>query len=131
MELLNEPLTFISYSHRDADWAREFAETLRARGLRIWFDQFNVELGASISHSLEEALRDSGALVLVLDSESIRSPWFSFELGLALSTGKRVIAVVPEDLDLAQLPAALRSRRFLLKHSPRDTAEELVGEIAA
>ncbi|HRC87738.1 MAG TPA: toll/interleukin-1 receptor domain-containing protein [Thermoanaerobaculia bacterium] len=128
---MREPLAFISYSHQDADWARAFARSLQDLGLQVWFDEFKVRPGELVGQSVEEALRESEALILVLSEESLQSPWLNFELGLALGTGKRLVAIVPGDLDPAKLPPALRSRRFLIRHSPEETAEAFAAQTAA
>jgi len=53
-----------------------------------------------------------------------------FEVGAALGMGKSIVAIVPEEFDVSQLPQSLRLRRPLTKHSPQATAEELVSETA-
>jgi hypothetical protein len=38
-----EPRVFVSYSHKEADWAREFAQALSQRRLQVWIDQLAVD----------------------------------------------------------------------------------------
>ena len=40
-----KPKIFVSYSHKEADWAKEFAQALSQRGLRVWIDQLAVKAG--------------------------------------------------------------------------------------
>ena len=42
---MEKPRVFISHSALDADWARSFAQALKQRGVAVWFDEFDVDLG--------------------------------------------------------------------------------------
>jgi len=127
---MHKPTVFISYPHSDEHWAREFAESLKGHGLSVWFDKFVIQPGESFRDALEKGLRDSDLIVTLISPESVHRPNLFFELGAALGMGKRIVAIVPEDFDVSQLPQSLRLRRTLRKHSPQATAEELVSETA-
>lgn len=116
---------FISHAASDREWAREFATEMHDLGANVWFDDFNIGPGDSISDSLEKALRESEIVVLPITRESLNNSNFFFELGAAMSMNKKVIPIVAEDVDRSQLPASLTGVRFLKRRSPRDTAEEL------
>ena len=119
---------FISYPSSDEHWAREFAESLKSHGLSVWFDKFIVQPGESLRDALEKGLRDSDVIVTLISPESVTRPSLLFEVGAALGMGKSIVAIVPEEFDVSQLPQSLRLRRTLTKHSPQATAEELVSE---
>jgi len=122
-----KPRVFVSYSHKEAAWAKEFAQALSQRGLQVWIDQLAVQAGESIREAVEKGLRESDIFVTLIDPSTLSSPSLFFELGAAIGLGKRVVAVVPEDFDLSQLPLPLRTRRFLIKRAPEVTADELLG----
>jgi hypothetical protein len=128
---MHNPQVFISHSISDREWARAFAEALKGRGFAVWFDEFEIEVGDSMEDALTSALRDSDVLVTVLDPRMLNTPTLFFELGAALGTGKRVVAIVPRDLDPSALPIELRRRRYLLRDSPQETAEELSHALTA
>lgn len=119
---------FISYSHEDRDWAREFADALKHLGLDPWFDQYRIRAGESLTEALEKGLRESDVIVLLISPESAKKPWVFLEVGAALGMGKKVLDIVPGDFDLSQLPLPLRLRKYRIKRSPQATAEELVAE---
>jgi hypothetical protein len=119
---------FISYSHNDQEWAKEFASSLRARGVDVWFDLWSIAPGEPISTAIEQGLRNSDAIVILLTSERARRPTEFFELGAALGLGKRIVPIVASDVELADVPPPFRARRFLKKESPEDTADELLAE---
>ena len=122
-----KPRIFVSYSHKEADWAKEFAQALSQRGLQVWIDQLAVKAGESIREAVEKGLRESDVFVTLIDPSSLSSPSLFFELGAAIGMGKRVVAIVPEDFDPSHLPLPLRARRFLIKRAPEATASELLG----
>ncbi|MCI0560908.1 MAG: toll/interleukin-1 receptor domain-containing protein [Nitrososphaera sp.] len=122
---------FISYSHRDREWVRKFVNRLIEAGLRVWIDEKDIALGEPIIVRLEEALRSSDTLVFVLGPENIKSPNSYFELGAALGMGKRIIAVVSGNVPLEDLPAPIRSRRYLIMESPEETAREVAEALTA
>ena len=128
---LDRQQVFISYSHRDADWARSFAEELKKRGLEVWLDQFRVRAGESLADALESGLRSSDVFVTLIDPDYPRRPAVLFELGAAIGMGKKVVGIVPRDFPVTQLPAELRVRRYLNRDSPEETAQELSQSLTA
>jgi len=122
---------FISHSSRDTAWARSFARALKERGVRAWFDEFELQPGEPRQDAIETALRNSDVLVPLVDPESNWKPNLFFELGLAIGTGKRVVPIVPKDLDPEILPVNVRHRLFLIRDTPEQTAEELYTTLQA
>jgi hypothetical protein len=122
---------FISHSPEDADWARSFAQALKERGVSVWFDEFDVRPGESVRDALEAGLRESDVLVALVDAEAPGKPNFFFELGAALGMGKKVVPIVPKNLDPSALPLDVRLRRYLIRDTPELTAEELSNTLKA
>jgi hypothetical protein len=121
---MEKPSVFISRSARDADWARQFAQALKKRGVTVWIDDLDVHPAESVRDALESGM----ALV---DSEYPAKPNLFFELGAAIGMGKKVVSIVPRDLDSNNLPLDVRLRRYLMRDSPEQTAEELSNTLAA
>jgi len=117
---------FLSYSHKEADWAKEFAKALADHDVQVWIDQFEVKAGEPVSQAIEKGLRESDLFVVLIDPDNVKTPSLLFELGAAIGMGKRVVAIVPKDFDPSKLPLPLRARRFLVKERPSTTANELV-----
>jgi hypothetical protein len=128
---MEKKTVFISHSAGDADWARSFAQALKERGVSVWFDEFDVRPGESVRDALEAGLRSSDVLVALLDANSPSRANLFFELGAALGMGKRVVAIVPKDLDPSVLPLDVRLRRYLIRETPEQTAEELSNTLQA
>jgi TIR domain len=128
---MDNPQVFISYSSSNADWARSFAEALKGRGVRVWFDQFDIPAGESWRDALEAGLRASDVFVTLLEPENFHRPNLFFELGAAIGMRKKVVAIVPKGTEPSQLPIELRLRRYLVRDSPDETAEELSHALTA
>jgi hypothetical protein len=91
----------------------------------VWIDDLDVRPGESLRDALESGLRGSDVLVAVVDPEYPAKPNLFFELGAAISMGKKFVSIVPKDLDPNSLPLDVRLRRYLIQDSPEQTAEEL------
>jgi hypothetical protein len=131
MRNMAERSVFISHSARDADWARSFARALKDRGVSVWFDEFEIRPGESFPDALEAGLRNSDVLVPLVDAESSWKPSLFFELGAAIGMGKRVVPIVPKGLDPNVLPLNVRQRRYLVRDTPEQTADELTNTLQA
>ena len=77
------------------------------------------------------ALRASKTLVLILSTQSVKSPWTFFELGAALADKKRIIPVVTGDVELTEIPMLLRQFQLLQESSPRQAGIRVAEAIAA
>ena len=122
---------FISYGHRDRQWVREFADELSNEGINAWMDEKDIKWDDSWEDKLEEALRRSETMVFIVDPESLTSSNSNFELGVALGAGKRLIAIVDRDVPVKDLPGPIRSRRYLTKERPKETARDVARALAS
>ena len=68
---------------------------------------------------------------LRLDQESSSKANLFFELGAAIGMGKRVVSIVPKGMDPGAPPLDVRLRRYLIRDTPEQTAEELSSTLQA
>ncbi|MFC9386593.1 toll/interleukin-1 receptor domain-containing protein [Streptomyces venezuelae] len=85
---------FVSYSRRDAAFARRLHEELAASLREVWVDWLDIEPSAKWRESIDEAIRGSDALIVLLSRDSLRSKYCWLECERALALGKRVLPVV-------------------------------------
>lgn len=114
---------FLSYSMRDKEWVSAFADSLRTADVRAWFDVSSLTPGDRWQDKIQEALRASKTLIVILSSHSIDSPWIFFELGAAIADKKRIIPIVTEDIGIERIPILLRQFQFLRETSPAKAGE--------
>lgn len=121
---------FVSYSHdrEDKEWTRQFVSALEKRDIDVWFDERNLVAGEKLIPAIERGLRNSDLVVMLLTEKNAGRPNVLFEYGAALGLGKRVVAIVPQEMSADKVPVALRLRRYLTKDNPEETAAKLLNE---
>src|SRR6185436_17334811 len=70
---------FLSHSSKDKAVVRPLAERLRADGLRVWLDDWEIRPGDSIPAKIEEGLEYSRVLVLCMSAQAFGSDWATLE----------------------------------------------------
>ncbi len=72
---------FISHASEDEDAiARPLADVLLDRGYTVWFDQYELVLGDSLTERIDEGLAQSKVGVVILSHEFFAKPWPRREL---------------------------------------------------
>lgn len=72
---------FVSYASEDkADIASPLASELRKRGLSVWFDDFELEVGSSLRESIERGLAASRFGIVIFSSAFFKKRWPTKEL---------------------------------------------------
>jgi hypothetical protein len=89
---------FVCHASEDKDAiARPLAETLRSKGLRVWYDEFTLTLGDSLSQSIDHGLAKSRFGVVILSPAFFKKQWPRKELdGLTakeISSGKVILPI--------------------------------------
>jgi hypothetical protein len=79
---------FISYSHKDSQYARTLANHLKRHGVNVWIDD-RIEYGSKWTSEIEKGLNDSQAVIVIMSSNSKESEWVQNELVYA--QGKKKI----------------------------------------
>ncbi|MEH2323941.1 MAG: TIR domain-containing protein [Nostoc sp.] len=89
---------FISHASEDKDdFVRPLAEKLQQKHYRIWYDEFSLTLGDSLSSSIDKGLKESRFGLIVISPKFIEKPWPQRELqGLVqkeLQYGKVILPI--------------------------------------
>ncbi|MBL8205364.1 MAG: toll/interleukin-1 receptor domain-containing protein [Blastocatellia bacterium] len=70
---------FLSHSSKDKPLVRDIAKRLRADGVRVWLDEWEIKPGDSIPAKIEEGLAQSRVLVLCMSAQAFSSDWGQLE----------------------------------------------------
>ncbi len=125
---------FLSYAMGDRLVARRLAEGLRAAGLRVWFDEWELAVGDSIVPRIEQAVATSDLLLVLLSPRSVESKWVQMELSsfLARELKDRAITLIPALIEDCEIPPVLADRQYLDLRKDFDKGlERLISQLRA
>jgi len=88
---------FLSYASQDADTARQIAETLRAVGIEVWFDQSELEGGDAWDRKIRQQIQSCALFVPIISPNTERRPegYFRLEWWLAEQRSFRMARGLP------------------------------------
>ncbi len=96
--------SFISYFSGDKAFAQKVDADLRQRGIRIWRDNAEIDVGDSISEKIEHALKRSYTFSIVLSKEALERPWVKEELRAAYNLRRaeelKILPLLYEDCEI-------------------------------
>ncbi|MFB8207784.1 toll/interleukin-1 receptor domain-containing protein [Streptomyces sp. NPDC056010] len=87
---------FISHAFEDKeDLVRPLAVALEQLDVRVWYDEFSLSLGDSLSASIDRGLKESRYCLIVISPNFIKKSWTEYEfrslLTLELGERKRIL----------------------------------------
>ncbi len=88
-ELFEYLSCFISYSSRDAEFAKRLHSDLEKAGVRSWFAPNDLKIGDKFRQKIDESIRAHEKLLLLLSAGSINSDWVASEVESALELERR------------------------------------------
>jgi hypothetical protein len=126
---------FISHATEDKETlVRPLALALQERGLRVWYDEFELKLGDSLRRKIDAGLAQSRFGVVVLSPAFFAKNWPQYELdGLVTRemTGQQVILPLWHKLSKSEVIAQSPSLADKIARNTADaTVEEIADEIA-
>lgn len=75
---------FISHASADKEFVDKLVKDLTGRGVDVWYDKFDIQLGDSVPGKINEGIADSKYFAIVLSPASVTSKWVTEELNAAL-----------------------------------------------
>ena len=72
---------FISHAFEDKDsFVRELAYELKRLGFKVWYDEFSLNIGNSLSSSIDKGIKNSLCGIVVLSPNFFNKKWTKEEL---------------------------------------------------
>lgn len=89
VHLMNEPvvrerLVYLAHATEDKEIVRPLAEGLMSRGIKVWYDNWEITPGDSLRRKMEEGLGNCTHFVVLLTETSIKKPWVNEEIDVGL-----------------------------------------------
>lgn len=105
---------FLSHSSKDKDIARRIASRLANHNIDVWFDEWEIRIGESITQKIEKGLKDSDFVAVVLTKHSVESKWVEKEwqsqIGEEADSGK--VKILPIWAGICNIPYLLKDKRY-------------------
>jgi len=86
---------FISYSHKDSEYAHRLADKVQAQGFNVWIDA-RLDYGSHWPLEIQKQLDSCDALILVMSPHSYDSEWVQNELARAKRKLKPIFPLLLE-----------------------------------
>ncbi len=125
------PRVFLSHATEDKDrFVLEFAGSLRAMGLDVWLDHWEIRPGDSLVEKIfEEGIGGADAVILVISSWSVDKPWVRQELDASVVARiQRGTLLIPVVLDGCEPPVSLQATLYI-RVDDLDELDEPVGKV--
>lgn len=127
---------FISHASEDKDAVvRPLAHALKAEGLSVWYDEFELRIGDSLRRKIDQGLGSSRFGVVVLSKSFFSKGWTNYELdGLVTRavSGEQVLLPVWHEVSKREVmgySASLADK--LARSTTTHTVEDIATEIAS
>ena len=101
---------FICYARKDQGFVLRLASELKARGVPIWLDQWDLLPGANYNKSIDAAIDACAKLLLVLSPDAVESTEVEGEWLRALTKKKPIVPVLARTCDVPRQCNALSNR---------------------
>jgi hypothetical protein len=122
---------FISHASEDKDdVVRPLAISLQSKGLKVWYDEFELKIGDSLRRKIDKGLANSRFGIVVLSKNFIRKGWTNYELDGIITksvSGEQIILPIWHNI----------TKQEVIDYSPsladklaRNTATYTIDEIA-
>jgi len=121
---------FISHASEDKDClVRPLAEELRKYGVDVWYDEFSLNLGDSLTESINKGLSNSKFGLLIISKAFFEKRWTDYELKSLLTkeiNGQKVILPVWHDVN----PQYVASKNLYLADKKAISSNEGIEKLA-
>lgn len=122
---------FISHASEDKDAVvRPLATALQNKGIRVWYDEFEMRIGDSLRRKIDQGLANSRFGIVVISSFFINKGWTNYELdGLMTKaiSGQQVLLPIWHNISKQEV---INFSPSLADKVARNTSQQTVQEIA-
>lgn len=105
---------FIAHASEDKKIVQKLADDLLNRGLLVWFDKWEIKVGDSLVEKINQGIKDSSFMAIVLSKNSIEKPWFKKEInaGFMKELENKGVYLLPLLLEECKIPPLLTDKKY-------------------
>ncbi|MFJ5491602.1 toll/interleukin-1 receptor domain-containing protein [Pectobacterium carotovorum] len=106
---------FLSHTSKDKPFVRRLRKDLLEHGVpKVWVDEAEIEVGDSLTAKIEEGMKETRYIGVVLSSESINAPWVKKELDIAINReiASNEVVVLPLLYEVCDIPSFLKGKLY-------------------
>ena len=122
---------FLSHTGVDKPFVRQLRTDLVAHGVpRVWLDEAEIDIGDSLIAKIEEGMKLSRYIAVVLSKKSIGAPWVKKELDVAMNReiASGEVVVLPLLYEECELPEFLKGKLYA-DFSKAEDYEAVLGKL--
>ena len=126
---------FISHASEDKDEiVRPLANTLVEKGVKVWYDEFEMKIGDSLRRKIDKGLANSRFGIVVIYKDFIKKGWTNYELDGIITkavSGEQIILPIWHNItkkEVIDFSPSLADK--LARNTAINTIEEISSEIA-
>jgi len=124
---------FICHASEDKDFVEPLAQALQAKGLKVWYDRFQLKLGDSLRQEIDRGLANSKYGIVVLSRVFFEKNWPQSELDALANRqneeGRKVILPIWHKIEADEVRQHSPLLHGLLAARSADGSEAVVGQI--
>ena len=91
---------FISYSRKDLTFVEQLALDLKGAGLEVWYDLSRLEGGERWRAEIQNAIKSSQYVIIVLSPDSVESVWVEREFIYSSNLNRKIIPLLYRQCEL-------------------------------
>lgn len=125
-------IAFICHNKADKVTARLLAIALIEQGIGVWFDEWSISPGDSLTGGIEKGLSNANIFIIVWSANAMSSNWVSTELRAYLrrridDQSLRIVPIMLDDTPLLTLIADYKGFSINNETRMEDIAAEITG----
>jgi len=105
---------FITYNHKDEQFAERLAIELVRRDIKVWKDSWRIGVGDSLIEKVQQGLEGAAFFCVVFSRHSLESEWVKREMTAAVlrEIEERKVMILPIVIDDSKLPLLVRDKLY-------------------
>lgn len=105
---------FLSHSSRDKAVVEKLASELRRRNISVWLDEWEIDVGDSITEKVQQGLKEARFVGVWLTAHSITSGWVTKEWQTKIyhEISSKQVSVLPLLAEECEIPVFLSDKKY-------------------